>query len=106
MVADRNGLHTKDQATAFFFEIAKHFTTLNTAAILVFLAVSREADLPLWIAGLFVFSLIGAVVSMLVTGLIGVSGNRYAVGNIGMAVAVAGFFVGLLYSIFHSIMGA
>jgi hypothetical protein len=90
-----------EQATNFFFEIAKHLTTLNTAAILVYLAAagSGEVSLPLWVTLLFVGSLAGATLSMLVTGLRGINTtNPYTLGNFGIAVAVGCFFVGLLYS--------
>jgi len=94
----------REQATGFFFEIAKHLTTLNTAVILVYLAAGGEVSLPLWVAMLFVVSLAGATASMLVTGLRGISANPYALGNFGMAVAVACFFVGLLYSVLDALL--
>lgn len=95
-----------EQATNFYFEIAKHLTTLNTAAILVYLAAagSGEISLPLWVALLFVGSLAGATLSMLVTGLRGISFNRFVLGNFGMAVAVVFFFGGLLYSVLHALL--
>jgi hypothetical protein len=92
--------------TGFFFEIAKHLTTLNTAAILVYLAAagSGEISLPLWVALLFVGSLAGATLSMLVTGLRGISRNPRSLGNLGMLVGVSCFFVGLLYSVLHALL--
>jgi hypothetical protein len=97
----------REKLTGFYFEIAKHFTTLNTAAILVYLAAagSGEVSLPLWVALAFVVSLAGATLSMLVTGLSGINTtNPFALGNFGMAVAVVFFFGGLLYSVLHALM--
>lgn len=90
------------QRDIFFFEVAKHFTTLNTASILVLLTLGDRVNLPLWLIAFFGLSLAGATVSMLVTGLRGTSQNSLAPGNLGMAVAVAFFFVGLLYSFLHA----
>ena len=86
------------------FEIAKHLTTLNTAAILVYLAAGEEVSLPLWVALLFVLSLAGAAVSMIATGLRWISPSPSKIGNLAMSVAVAGFLVGLLYSVLHAIL--
>ncbi len=92
-----------EQATSFSFEIAKHLTTLNTAAILVFLAAGEEVSLPLWVALLFVGSLAGAALSMVVTGFRWVRPNWASLGSFGMAAAISCFFVGLLYSVLHAL---
>ena len=94
----------REQATGFYFETAKHFTTMNTAAILVYLAAGREASLPLWVALLFVGSLVGATASMVVIGTLPLHPRRRTIEAVGMAVAVAGFFVGLLYSVLHALL--
>ena len=99
--------NTGEEATHYFFEIAKRFTTLDTAAILIYLAMSNQfSDRPLWWPlGFFVVSAIGATVSMLATGMRGISSNRFYVGNAGMVFALVGFFVGLVYSIFVILSG-
>jgi hypothetical protein len=38
--------NTGEEATHYFFEIAKHFTTLDTAAILIYLAMSNQFSDP------------------------------------------------------------
>lgn len=93
------------ESQKMFFEIAKHLTTLNTAAILVYLVAGEQVSLPLWVALAFAASLAGATLSMVVTGLRGINTTSpWALGNFGMAVAVAGFFVGLLYSVLHALL--
>jgi FtsZ-binding cell division protein ZapB len=87
-----------------FFEIAKHLTTLNTAAILVYLAAGETLSLPLWVALLFVVSLAGATVSMIATGLRWISPRPTRIGTFGLAVAISCFFVGLLYSVLHALL--
>jgi hypothetical protein len=86
------------------FETAKHLTTLNTAAILVYLAAGEEISLPIWVALLFVLSLAGATASMIETGFKWISPYPTKIGRFGMAVAVSCFFVGLLYSVLHAVL--
>lgn len=91
----------------YYFEIAKHLTTLDTAAILVFLAVvgSGEVSLPLWVALAFVVSLAAATASMLITGLREINTtSAYAPGTLSMAIAVCSFFGGLMYAIINAVL--
>jgi FtsZ-binding cell division protein ZapB len=86
------------------FETAKHLTTLNTAAILVYLAAGGEVSLPLWVALLFVLSLASATVSMVATGSRWTSDTPSGIGIFALGVAIAGFLSGLVYSVLHALI--
>jgi|ERR671911_405954 hypothetical protein len=80
----------------YYFEIAKQITTLDKAALLIFLAVDRELPLSSVPAGFLIISLVGAFLSMIRTGTRGISPKILSYDNLFMTLAVIGFLGGVV----------
>ena len=80
-----------DKERDYYFEIAKQITTLDTAALVVFLAVGRQVSIAPFPAVYFIVSLVFAFLSMVHTGTRGTSTKNISWGNFHMTVAATGF---------------
>jgi hypothetical protein len=89
----------REQQINLYFEMAKHFTTLNTAALLVFLAAREEINLPLWIALFFAISLASATLGRIEVARKGLPRSRFALVYLGLTIAIVFFFAGVYNSV-------
>ncbi len=94
----------RQQVISLYFEMSKHFTTLNTAAILVFLAANEEVSIPLWVSLYFVASLVRATIAMFYIARDGLPERRFAPVYFGLNVAILGFLGGVVFSLGHAIL--
>lgn len=87
------------------FEACKHFTTLDTAAALVLVAVFREAGVGIngafWPLLCFGISLVSCAIGMMTTALRGLEDNKAALSATGSLIFGASvFFFGLVVTVF------
>ncbi len=90
------------------FEACKHFTTLDTAAALIVVAIFRETENGVLgaIEPLFCFagSLIVCAYGLLVTAIAGLQNNKAAISTAGSLILGASvFFVGLMWTVLAAI---